>query len=85
MAPFTVALLGAVEVKVMVWDPWPTMITWVFCGAGFQLMLPAWLASRGRYHPGEADDPSGDAQTDVEVPSTVMTTGSPEVAVAVGV
>ena len=44
MAPPTVALPGALEVKLIVWLPLLIVNDCCTCGAAFQLALPAWLA-----------------------------------------
>ena len=82
----TTALLGAVEVTVMVWAALATVKdcwTWV---AANQLALPAWLKSRTQVPTvwNETTPPEIEHTAD-EVASTVMATLSDEVAVAVGV
>ncbi len=68
--------MGAVEVKVIVWDPWATMTAWVFCGAGFQLVFPAWLASRVQVPtPVKLTTPPAMEQFEVEAGSIEKLTG----------
>ena len=85
MALPTVTGEGLVEVKVIVWLALLTVIdcwTWV---AAFQLVLPAWLASTTQVPPAVKLTTPALKVHPVLVPSRVMVTASPEVAVAVGV
>ena len=85
MAPPAVTGEGLVEVKVIVWLPLLTVIDCWTWGAAFQLVLPAWLASILQVPtPVKLMTPAFKVHP-VLVPSRVMVTASPEVAVAVGV
>ena len=79
------AVVGAVEVKVIVWLRFTekACCTW---GAALKVVLPAWLASRVQVPgPVKLTTPPLMEQTLPLEASTVMVTARPEVAVAVGV
>src|SRR5262245_38341271 len=86
VAPVTLALGGAVEVKVMVWSCLSTENVCCACGAAFQSTFPAWLALSTQVPPpmNETVEPTIE-QTDAAEASTVKVTPRPEVAVALTV
>ena len=86
MLPPTTALDGAVLVNEMDCAALFTVNDCCICGAAFQLLLPAWLASIVQVPPvRKVTTPAEMEQTEALDGSMVNVTGSPEVAVAVGV
>ena len=84
----TVALVGAVEVKVIVCGC-TTVVTGTICctcTAGRKLVLPAWLASITQLPAAlKVTTPPAIEQIVLEEESMVIVTARPELAVAVGV
>jgi hypothetical protein len=80
------ALVGAWVVTEMLWVPFPTVNVCCICGAGAQLIFPGWFAFSTQFPtPMNETTPALMEQTELAVPSTVITTGKPEVAVALGI
>ena len=85
VGPPTTAPEGAVLVKVIVCELWPTENDCCTCGAGFQLASPDWLPSRMHVPTAwNETTPEVMEQIPLDAASTVIVAGSPEVAVALG-